>query len=147
MPIYEYECPSCGRIFEEWVKVSEAHSEEACRSCGTPSPRVMSQTSFVLKGQGWYVTEYGYRKNVKEDGEKKAQTTDEKKETASEKDTQTKAADGASKEKSAETGKESQKSSGEASQQNKSVSSTKTEKASKDTAAPKSGGGSAKKSA
>jgi hypothetical protein len=28
----------------------------------------MSQTSFVLKGDGWYVSDYGYRKGIKEDG-------------------------------------------------------------------------------
>ncbi|MBQ7738548.1 MAG: zinc ribbon domain-containing protein [Desulfovibrionaceae bacterium] len=67
MPIYEYECPHCHNVFEEWVKLSCAHGEEPCPKCGTSSPRVISHTSFVLKGEGWYVTEYGYRKNVHED--------------------------------------------------------------------------------
>lgn len=68
MPIYEYQCPACGRVFEEWVKVSEAHREEPCPDCGTPSPRIISRTSFVLKGDGWYVSDYGYRKGITEDG-------------------------------------------------------------------------------
>lgn len=72
MPIYEYECPRCGRVFEEWVKASEAHREEPCPDCGTPSPRVISRTSFVLKGDGWYVSDYGYRKGITEDGGGKA---------------------------------------------------------------------------
>ncbi|MCR5561919.1 MAG: zinc ribbon domain-containing protein [Desulfovibrio sp.] len=67
MPIYEYQCPKCQRVFEEWCKVSEAHAEECCPDCGTSSPRLISETSFVLKGGGWYVTDYGYRKGVKED--------------------------------------------------------------------------------
>lgn len=67
MPIYEYQCPNCGRVFEEWGKASEAHKPEPCPSCGTPSPRVMSRTSFVLKGDGWYVSDYGYRKGIKDD--------------------------------------------------------------------------------
>ncbi len=68
MPIYEYQCPKCGRVFEEWVKASEAHREEPCPACGTPSPRIISRTSFVLKGEGWYVSDYGYRKGITEDG-------------------------------------------------------------------------------
>lgn len=68
MPIYEYKCPQCGHVFEEWVKLSEAHSEEPCPECGTKSPRMLSHTSFVLKGGGWYVTDYGYRKNHPDEG-------------------------------------------------------------------------------
>ena len=68
MPIYEYHCPKCQRVFEEWVKASDAHGQEPCPDCGTPSPRIISQTSFVLKGGGWYVSDYGYRKGISEDG-------------------------------------------------------------------------------
>ena len=68
MPIYEYQCPKCGNIFEEWAKASESHKEEPCPRCGTPSPRIISRTSFVLKGDGWYVSDYGYRKGITEDG-------------------------------------------------------------------------------
>lgn len=67
MPIYEYQCPKCHSIFEEWVKMSEAHGQEPCPECGTLSPRLISHTSFVLKGGGWYVTDYGYRKGVKDE--------------------------------------------------------------------------------
>ncbi|WP_298997917.1 zinc ribbon domain-containing protein [uncultured Desulfovibrio sp.] len=68
MPIYEYQCPKCQHTFEEWVKVSESHGQEPCPECGEPSPRIMSHTSFVLKGGGWYVSDYGYRKGVTEEG-------------------------------------------------------------------------------
>ena len=68
MPIYEYQCPKCQHTFEEWVKASESHGQELCPTCGEPAPRIMSQTSFVLKGGGWYVDDYGYRKGVKEEG-------------------------------------------------------------------------------
>ncbi|MBQ9537198.1 MAG: zinc ribbon domain-containing protein [Desulfovibrionaceae bacterium] len=67
MPIYEYQCPKCQHIFEEWVKVADAHGMEPCPECGTSSPRLISHTSFVLKGGGWYVTDYGYRKGIKEE--------------------------------------------------------------------------------
>lgn len=68
MPIYEYQCPKCQHTFEEWVKASESHGQEPCPKCGESSPRIMSQTSFVLKGGGWYVDDYGYRKGVTEEG-------------------------------------------------------------------------------
>ncbi len=67
MPIYEYLCPKCQKIFEEWSHITENHPNENCPECGTPSPRIMSTTSFVLEGGGWYVTDYGYRKNVKDE--------------------------------------------------------------------------------
>lgn len=72
MPIYEYQCPKCGNVFEEWGKASESHKEEACPVCGTPSPRIISRTSFILKGDGWYVSDYGYRKGISEDSGGKA---------------------------------------------------------------------------
>lgn len=67
MPIYEYQCPACQKVFEEWTTVSEAHEDKPCPVCGAPSPRVLSNTSFVLKGAGWYVSDYGYRKGVKDE--------------------------------------------------------------------------------
>ena len=68
MPIYEYQCPKCQHTFEEWVKASDSLGQEPCPKCGESSPRIMSQTFFVLKGGGWYVDDYGYRKGVTEEG-------------------------------------------------------------------------------
>ena len=76
MPIYEYQCPKCQHTFEEWVKASESHGQEPCPKCGEPSPRIMSHTSFVLKGGGWYVSDYGYRKGVTEEGGSTAPASD-----------------------------------------------------------------------
>ncbi|MBD5607835.1 MAG: zinc ribbon domain-containing protein [Desulfovibrio sp.] len=67
MPIYEYKCPKCGEVFEKFAKSSESHKDAICPKCGTESPRIISRTSFVLKGDGWYVSDYGYRKGIKED--------------------------------------------------------------------------------
>ena len=67
MPIYEYKCPACGEVFEEFAKSSDAHKDAPCPKCGAQSPRIISRTSFVLKGDGWYVSDYGYRKGIKED--------------------------------------------------------------------------------
>ncbi len=60
MPIYEYECSSCGHVFEEWQKSYE-EKEVKCPVCGALSKRLISNTAFILKGSGWYVTDYGYK--------------------------------------------------------------------------------------
>ena len=60
MPIYEYSCPACGITFEEWVRSSgEADKTQACPKCGTEAPRMLSNTSFILKGEGWFASSYG----------------------------------------------------------------------------------------
>ena len=88
MPIYEYQCPQCGRVFEEWVKLSDAHEEMPCPDCGADAPRLISHTSFVLKGGGWYVTDYGYRKGIKDDSQKPSDSTEMKGSTEAKKETQ-----------------------------------------------------------
>lgn len=64
MPIYEYRCTACNRITEEWVRNFDVADEQPCEHCGKPARRIMSHTSFQLKGGGWYVTDYGSHKNV-----------------------------------------------------------------------------------
>ena len=64
MPIYEYRCSECQQLFEEWCKqVEETSVPHACPICKGQAHRIISNTSFALKGGGWYVTEYGSRKN------------------------------------------------------------------------------------
>jgi putative FmdB family regulatory protein len=57
MPTYEYECKSCGRVFEAVQKITEEPLAQ-CVSCEGPVKRLISQCSFQLKGSGWYVTDY-----------------------------------------------------------------------------------------
>lgn len=58
MPVYEYECNSCGGRFEVMLKFSDP-ALTSCRLCNAPSIRkVLSPTAFVLKGTGWYATDY-----------------------------------------------------------------------------------------
>ncbi len=59
MPIYEFHCQKCNTTFEEWLKMSEEKEPQICPECNALAQRQVSQTSFVLKGSGWYVTEYG----------------------------------------------------------------------------------------
>ncbi len=62
MPIYEYECQSCGNIVEHWQKITDPPLEK-CESCGGPMKKLISQSTFRLKGSGWYVTDYAGKKN------------------------------------------------------------------------------------
>jgi putative FmdB family regulatory protein len=57
MPIYEYQCDSCGSQRELILKPGET-ARPTCASCRKRMRRVISQTAFVLKGSGWYVTDY-----------------------------------------------------------------------------------------
>jgi putative FmdB family regulatory protein len=61
MPIYEYRCEACGELQEAIQKMSDAPLK-LCKHCGKEAlERVLSKTSFVLKGSGWYVTDYKSR--------------------------------------------------------------------------------------
>ncbi len=63
MPIYEYRCSDCEQIFEEWLKTFD-EAPRSCPVCGGHADRIVSNTSFVLKGGGWYVTDYGNRSST-----------------------------------------------------------------------------------
>jgi putative FmdB family regulatory protein len=57
VPTYEYECPKCQRVWEVRQRISEA-ALQACDRCGGPIHRLLSPAPFILKGGGWYVTDY-----------------------------------------------------------------------------------------
>ncbi len=57
MPIYEYKCTGCNEHFEVMQKISDDPLIE-CTSCGGELKKLITNTSFVLKGGGWYVTDY-----------------------------------------------------------------------------------------
>jgi len=57
MPIYEYECTQCGAVEEAIQKFSD-HPLTSCRKCTGHLQKLISQSSFHLKGTGWYVTDY-----------------------------------------------------------------------------------------
>jgi len=61
MPIYEYQCRKCGKSFEVVQRIS-APDLKSCKFCKGPVKRLMSMTTFHLKGPGWYVTDYGGKK-------------------------------------------------------------------------------------
>lgn len=62
MPIYEYVCERCGRLAEVMQKVSDP-APATCPECGQgPMARLVSRTSFQLKGGGWYADLYASKK-------------------------------------------------------------------------------------
>ena len=57
MPTYEYECAACRRVFEIRQRISEPPLT-TCDACGGAVHRLLSAAPFILKGEGWYVTDY-----------------------------------------------------------------------------------------
>ena len=59
MPIYEYGCKACGHEFEEWQKITDEPITK-CPACGKRKvEKLVSRSSFHLKGGGWYADLYG----------------------------------------------------------------------------------------
>jgi putative FmdB family regulatory protein len=61
MPLYEYECEKCGNIEEAFQKFSDKPLK-TCGHCSGKLHKLISQSSFHLKGTGWYVTDYAGKK-------------------------------------------------------------------------------------
>ncbi|HEX7503284.1 MAG TPA: zinc ribbon domain-containing protein [Acidobacteriota bacterium] len=57
MPIYEYRCLKCGKTFEALQSVS-AEPISKCIHCQGKTKKIVSVSSFQLKGKGWYKTDY-----------------------------------------------------------------------------------------
>ena len=57
MPTYEYECDACHRVFEVRQRITE-DPLTTCDACGGSVHRLLSAAPFILKGEGWYVTDY-----------------------------------------------------------------------------------------
>jgi putative FmdB family regulatory protein len=75
MPIYEYKCQNCGYIFEQLQKVTD-DPLRVCPECGKEQlVKLVSNTSFQLKGTGWYETDFKDKKPKKDAGVAGAKTT------------------------------------------------------------------------
>jgi putative FmdB family regulatory protein len=88
VPTYEYECDACHRTFEVRQRISEP-ALTACDVCGGSVRRLLSPAPFILKGGGWYVTDYPSESRKKAmDAEKSSSsssTTSDKSDTSSDK--------------------------------------------------------------
>jgi putative FmdB family regulatory protein len=57
VPIYEYQCKKCSEVFEAFQKINDNPLKE-CKFCGGKVDKLISTSSFQLKGSGWYLTDY-----------------------------------------------------------------------------------------
>ncbi len=62
MPVYEYECQECNKVFEVQQKIADKPLSE-CPECNAPVKKLMSMSSFQLKGGGWYADGYSSTAN------------------------------------------------------------------------------------
>lgn len=64
MPIYEFECLKQGHVFEKLMGFNDPIPNN-CPTCNSKVKKLVSQSSFHLKGNGWYVTDYKNNKETK----------------------------------------------------------------------------------
>lgn len=62
MPIYEYQCRKCGKQFEVFQSITDPEIK-SCQFCKGKVSKLVSMSSFSLKGSGWYATDYGGKKS------------------------------------------------------------------------------------
>ena len=82
MPFYEYQCTECGKVTEVLQKISDPPLSN-CSSCSGKMKKLISQSTFHLKGSGWYVTDYSNNSggcNAKATGTSSESTQNDKKE-------------------------------------------------------------------
>src|SRR5882724_1830842 len=75
MPIYEYVCDKCGKHLEVIQKMSDPPLKK-CPDCRGKLQKEISQTSFQLKGSGWYVTDYAKSSGSKSTANEKRDKTE-----------------------------------------------------------------------
>jgi putative FmdB family regulatory protein len=100
VPIYEYQCTKCGEVFEAFQKITDEPLSQ-CKFCHAAVEKLFSQSSFQLKGSGWYLTDYAHRSTSSPSENPKSSANSEKA-TETQASTETKNAE-KSTEKSAET--------------------------------------------
>ncbi|HMM81237.1 MAG TPA: zinc ribbon domain-containing protein [Pyrinomonadaceae bacterium] len=71
MPIYEYKCKQCGKVYEKRQNVSDAPLT-TCEKCHGELEKQWSLSGFQFKGGGWYVTDYAGGSKKSEKSEKSA---------------------------------------------------------------------------
>jgi len=76
MPVYEYECSACSHRFEEWQKINDK-PVKVCPKCKARKvERLISHTSFQLKGGGWYGDLYASKQPPSAGGAKSKEGAD-----------------------------------------------------------------------
>jgi putative FmdB family regulatory protein len=79
MPLYEYQCDTCGQRFERIQKFSDP-PVAACPACGAPVRKLISSPAIQFKGSGFYITDYAKTgQSGKDSGAEAARTEPDKK--------------------------------------------------------------------
>ena len=91
MPTYEYQCESCGSVFELRQKFAD-EPLKVHDVCGGPVHRILSAPALQFKGSGWYITDYGRGSNKGSNGSKSESSDSGKSEGKTETKTETKPA-------------------------------------------------------
>ena len=121
MPIYEYACKKCDEEFEVSQRITdETLKRYLCPYCAkrTSVTKLISRSSFHLKGSGWYVTDYG------KNGEKPSKSDDAKNGDAKSGDTKSGDAKSKSKDSSSSSSSSKKESSSETTSPSKSTNSS-----------------------
>jgi putative FmdB family regulatory protein len=71
MPLYEYQCRSCGHRFEVIRKFSDP-PEKTCPKCGAEVDKLLSSPAIQFKGSGFYITDYARKGESGDKGSKPA---------------------------------------------------------------------------
>jgi putative FmdB family regulatory protein len=83
MPIYEYECDKCGHAFEREQRMSDPPVKTCPKCRGRKVTKLISRSSFVLKGGGWYADGYADASAKKKSGASDSGSTSESSSTSS----------------------------------------------------------------
>lgn len=77
MPIYEYKCTKCLKELEFIQKYTD-DPVTICPECSGKMRKLISPNSFVLKGSGWYKTDYGSKKDKEKEKSKSDKKSDKR---------------------------------------------------------------------
>lgn len=63
MPFYEFKCEECNIVMERNLPINTRIKFIICHKCGREAKKIISNSTFILKGGGWYTE--GYTKEKK----------------------------------------------------------------------------------
>jgi len=81
MPIHEYKCRKCEAVVERIEGIHDKPMRK-CHTCGGRVDQMISSSAFVLKGTGWYATDYGAKSHDNGNGKGKGKGEQKAKEPA-----------------------------------------------------------------